>query len=193
MDKNRRAVRGCQTHAAENLRLGTKGFPVEEIPPASDCLPDEYTERHHIEHGREGNVTDAAENESDQNTCNNPTVDRETTLPDCKNLCRMSEIVLRLKKYEVEPGTEDRQWNHPDHHVIDIIRADAEFRRASGTVENPQNKTQGDDHTVEINLPTENRKGCGRVEGQVTEEGEADDRFTLNCLKQKHPSFLLCR
>ena len=44
MDKNRRAVRGCETHAAENLRLGTEGFPVEKVSPSADCLPDEYAE-----------------------------------------------------------------------------------------------------------------------------------------------------
>ena len=137
-------------------------------------------------------MSEPAEDKRDQNARDDSAVDGEPALPDREDLCGMREIVLRLKEHKVQSGAQNRQGNHPDHHVINIVGADPEFRRPSGTVENPQNKAQGDDHAVKIDLPAEYGKGRGGIERQIAEKGETNDGFTLNGLEQKHRSFLLC-
>lgn len=185
VDVDGAAVRRGQAHAAEDLRLRAEGFPVHEVAPAAQNLPDEQPEHRQIQHGGDGDLLMAADENDDDDAHDNAAVDGKSPVPDGKDLPRIGQIVVQVEEHIVEPGPDDAAGDDPQHQVKKVVGLDAEVPGIAGAVDHGQNEAKGDNDPVIVYVQAEKAETAGRIEAEVPQHGEADGGIALNGLYKK--------
>ena len=192
MDVDRVLPRLGESHAAEDVRLAAEGLAVEEVAPAADALADEQTVDREIAERAEGDRPLAAPQDHEREPREDAAVDGETALPDLEDIEQVAGILVPAEDHVIQPRADDDRRDQPEDEVIEIVRRDAdEFFAAVGAVEDAEQKAQRDHRAVKIERPPEEHEGARRVDREVSEHGEADERRAQNRLHMGFPPRLL--
>ena len=169
-------VRLLDAHAEEKVveDLRAEGLPVEEVPPAANQLTDQQTQGHDVQIGRQLLLLELGEEQQPQNGADDAAVDGDAPLPDVEGGDGIVLVEIPAEDHVVDPGADNGRGHGEENGVRHQVKVGAEFLDPLFGVEDGQQKTQGDDQPVVVDLLAEDGEGQGpgRVDPLNPQPGE---------------------
>ena len=174
-----RALYRAAGHTEEEIGICTESLLIDEVAPASDSLTYEETDNRDIEHGEHLYLAYLTDYEPDQYRAYKTAVYGKSAVSGIDHSFQgLADgaffVVIEIKQDVVEPCADDTSDNTADNGVNGSVGINAEPFHSRENIEYREDKSEGDDDAVPLDIKSEYRKS-GRIDMELPAElGELD-------------------
>src|SRR5262245_48076226 len=157
-----------------HVRWAAEGFLVEEIPPAADRLAQDDRRPRDIERAQDRYSPFPREQHADERSHDEAAVNREPTLPDCRNLPRMLAVIVPLEDHLVRARAEEPGEDRPLPDVDDVVGRQLVTARLAMAPPQPEHDRRGHENAVPAHGERAEPEDLWNLESDRPGRGEHD-------------------
>ena len=109
-------------HRKQVIRIPSKGFPVKEVPPASEDLADRDADDAGVQYSRKRDLLDPGQDQDRERAPDQASVDRKASASQIENGERVIRVFPPGKNHIIQPGPDDRRSQRDQGNVQVVIR-----------------------------------------------------------------------